>query len=131
MPNNLTDNEIKKALEEYSVKYNLTYNGKQAKATLDLINRLQAENERLKNDLNEIIVEYQRLDDTVTNGAEVCHNCHLKYAEKIKQAKAEAYKECIEKVKKRAELSSCSNAVNTIADNVLKELVGEINASKD
>ena len=39
------------------------------------------------------------------------------------EIKATAYHECIEKIKKRAEHSSCSVAVNTIADNVLKELV--------
>ena len=39
------------------------------------------------------------------------------------QIKFEAYHECIEKIKKRAEHSSCSVAVNTIADNVLKELI--------
>ena len=42
-----------------------------------------------------------------------------------KQIKVEIYRECIEKIKQRAEYSSCSVAVNTIADNVLKELKGE------
>lgn len=45
----------------------------------------------------------------------------------IKEIKTTAYHECIEKIKKRAEHSSCSVAVNTIADNVLKELEGENN----
>jgi hypothetical protein len=43
------------------------------------------------------------------------------------QIKFEAYHECIEKIKQRAECCSCSDAVNTIADNVLKDLEGEQN----
>ena len=41
------------------------------------------------------------------------------------QIKFEAYCECIEKIKQRAEYCSYSVAVNTIADNVLKDLEGE------
>ena len=70
------------------------------KSFIGLFDRLQAENERLKSDLKEIGEDYERLDNAVTNGAEVCHNCHLKYAEKIKQAKAEAYKEFADNIDK-------------------------------
>ena len=45
----------------------------------------------------------------------------------IEKQKAEAYKECIEKIKQRAEYCSYSVAVNTITDNVLKDLEGEQN----
>jgi hypothetical protein len=41
--------------------------------------------------------------------------------------KFEAYRECIEKIKQRAEYCSYSVAVNTITDNVLKDLEGEQN----
>jgi hypothetical protein len=56
------------------------------------------ENRQLKADLKEIGVEYERLDDTVANGVEVCHECHEKYDKKIKQTKAEAIKEFAKKI---------------------------------
>ena len=80
----------------------------------NLINRLQAENERLKTNLN---VELE--------------NFATEYDNKIK---AEAYKECIEKVKA---LFPSDNEhyqyweIHEGADNLLKELVGEDNASFD
>ena len=50
MPNNLTDNEIKKALEDWIKNYDGSYvNFKTLGNALDLINRLEAENESLKN----------------------------------------------------------------------------------
>ena len=122
-------NRLQAEKEHYSRKEKVLaetiYNYKQA------LEEAKAENERLKNDLKEIGEDYERLDNTVTNGAEVCHNCHLKYAEKIKQAKAEAYKECIEKVKENFTEQFCGQKYDLIHswfNNVLKELVGEDNA---
>jgi predicted RNase H-like nuclease (RuvC/YqgF family) len=109
-----------------------------ARNTLDLINRLQVENERLNNAIDEQDIEiaqlYKRLD----------------------KAKAEAYKECIEKVKEeinkalynnydvKAERLSkknigetdefisycdgkidCLRGIDDFLDNLLKELVGD------
>ena len=79
----------------------------------DLINRLQAENERLK-------VEYEESQK---------RNSDLVNA--FQGYKAEAYKECIEKLKKLMEgwgdLEYYSEAIKaeTDLDNLLKELVGE------
>ena len=83
---------------------------KRAKAILDLINRLQAENERLKDCIDEQDIEIARL------------------WKKIDEAKAEAYKEFAEIVKARQkELLPFiyANAFCVAIDNRLKELVGE------
>lgn len=111
-----------------------------AKATLDLINRQKAENERLKENLN---IELE--------------NYATEYDYKIK---AEAYKECIEKVKEeikqalesnykaRAEIENkdinlylddlfwnycsgkihCLRGLDDFLDNLLKEMEGDNNA---
>ena len=123
MPNKLTDNEIIKALEcckyEYDTKCELCcYNfysrtgcrGELRRNALDLINRLQAENERLKR------YYYQH-----------------EYDKWEKEIKAEAYKECIEKVKKElkniAKIEWQDNYYYLVGtaffDNLLNELVGD------
>ena len=48
--------------------------------------------------INRQNTEIERLTNIVDDGAEVCHNCHSKYAEKIKQAKADAIKEFADEV---------------------------------
>ena len=137
MPDKLTDNEIIKMLEccKQEIDSNAVicggckkcpnYDGKTGlckedlpTVVLDLINRLQAENERLKTNLN---VELE--------------NFATEYDDKIK---AEAYKECIQKikVKSKKEHLVCSGASlrtnYTITDkelnNLLKDLVGDNNA---
>ena len=121
MPDKLTDSEIVKALEccKQEIDDNgvicgeckkcPNYDGKTGLCkedlptfTLDLINRLQAELRETRRDLlNEIVsLEYQ-----------------------LKTAKAEAYKECIEKVKK--ELSFGKYITPEQLDNLLKEMIGE------
>ena len=113
----LPDSEIVKALEEYAAKYNLTYIGKQAKIILDLINRLQAENERLQRRNHFLEIEYKNQGDL--------------FWARVETAKAEAYKDCIEKVKKKYQIfENQAYAINPYAlhgflDNLLKELVGE------
>jgi hypothetical protein len=86
------------------------------KLSLDLINRQQAEIERLTN--------------IIDDGAGVCHNCHLKYAEKIEQAKSEAIKEFEVKIHEKlhqAEMHGNFEPVVTreMFDSVVKEMVGE------
>ncbi len=113
----LTDNEIIKALKYcaggascancyYSVNCDGTDVQKQA---LDLINRLQAENERkdknyidlLKTSseradiISELSSENERLKNHIQEGIDLAKQM----PEMIELAKAEAYKECIEKVK--------------------------------
>ena len=132
MPDKLTDSKIVKALS------NMTYGGhycakckydngkgedrcglkgcKIARYALDLINRLQAENERLNKDKE---------------------NLAYSFANAVGQkmtAKAEAYTECIEKAKEEIYHQPHSRSLETsgerariikIFDNLLKELVGE------
>lgn len=122
MPNKkLTDSEIVKELEDAEYKVNgvvtqgfylsvETFN-----AVVDLINRLQAENERLHKEVGywEAETKEARAD--------------------IDQAVAEAYKECVEKVKGKIYTSHFGGkkpfVVTTInpddLDNLLKEMAGE------
>ena len=120
MPNKLTDSEIKKGLERclgdscYSSECSFFEEIKDGehcqrvaiKYALDLIDRQQAELE----DLREIVFT----DRT----------------EAYKLLKAEAYKECIKKVKKKLENMCLAEDAYvpypfTFLDNLLKELVGE------
>ena len=121
---NMTDNEIVKALEccskdEINGLNIFTYGGVPMRSLLryilDLINRLQGENERLK----QIIEDKGGLILTET-------------------AKAEAYKEFAERLKERAIQTSFDPIYGSImtvdvddVDNLLKELVGEDNESKN
>ena len=128
-----TDDEVKKALECHSQNDTCAgcvyWDGKLActialaKDTLDLIKRLQAENERLKNAYKQCAWErdaYIEIENTA-----------------IAEAKAEAYKEFAEKFENRI-LSMLTTATLDekeiicafvgINNNVLKELVGDDNA---
>ena len=116
----LTDSEIIKALEEHYKQVDkgysdhLAYGGKgdeheekyidMLSSVFDLINRLQAENERLK--------------------AEIKFSDYLEY-ETTNQIKAEAYKEFAERLK---EWFCKESEVYKLIDNLLKEMVGEDNA---
>lgn len=81
-------------------------------ATFDLINRQEAEIERLQTIIND--------------GDETCHNCHSKYAQKIEKATSEAIKEVAEKV---IDLIYEADDVNPINEwqvrNLVKEMGGE------
>lgn len=110
----LTDNEIIKALEseihlaEYvDSDYCSNVNLEIIKSALDLITRQQAEIERLKE-----IIEYK----------DIC-------IEACEDIKSEAYKECIEKVRKLAVgMHPCSDELRVFdsdLDNLIKEMVGE------
>ena len=63
----LTDEQIKKALKEYSERYNLTYTGKQAKVVLDFINRLQAGNERVGELIEDVLDTLTEVGNGVTD----------------------------------------------------------------
>ena len=147
----MTDTEIKKALEccndcnccgcpcltEYGCK-EIDYS-----VIIDLINRLQAENKRLST--------LAKLGNTRANDYRVMRDRALKAEAEIKdlqkvivddfaseydnKIKAEAYKECIEKVKENSNKTElvCSGALvstdytitEEALDNLLKELVGD------
>lgn len=81
---------------------------------LDEINRQNAEIERLQ----ERCIEIQRCDKELIETLNKIHE------EKIKTAKAEAYKECIEKVKKLWGMYRGYDFEIKL-DNLLTELVGE------
>ena len=126
MPNKkLTDSEIVKALRSWleeirksrqaylekvneehypSMRYEYLLSD-----TIHEINRLQAENERLK-----------EKDETR-------HKVYMTKCEELEAAKAEAYKECIDMVKKKGVKVGVDEIcifTNTL-DNILKKLVGE------
>lgn len=119
MPDKLTDKEIVKALEccmngrcddDCTFRETCEHCHNLDSLILDLINRLQAENERLKTNLN---IELE--------------NFATEYDSKIK---AEAYKEFAERCKKKASMYGFGDKsgvwVNTNEiDNLLKELVGD------
>ena len=108
---------------------------KRDKDALDLIKRLQAENERLK-PFEDKFAEYNshiRVEDMLVFASSL-----EEWLEFCDNLKAEAYKECIEKVKTEAENATCvyepdrpqaDNMVYHISNirlnNLLKELVGE------
>ena len=107
------------------------------KATLDLINRLQAENERLKRELN-LVCENSisaKLPHCVLCGNNVAVlTKDLKgYDEFIADISAEAYKQCIEKVKEYYKNKLQNYQFNyddycklcEELNNLLKELVGD------
>lgn len=119
----LTDNEIKKALEDF-----INHNGycvdcpSIMKNALDLINRLQLDNEMLKTQ-NGLLVAEQKLNIKGISATALKH-------------KKEAYKECIEKVKNKIRFLenrgfSIHYVVKDALNNLLKELVGEDGKSED
>ncbi len=137
MPNKLTDSEIVKALEccqkvlpncnecPVEEKERIMCCDLIKGKAIDLINRLQAENERLK-PFEDKIAEFNshiRVEDMLVFASSL-----EEWLEFCDNLKAEAYKECIEKVKA---LFPSDNEpyqyweIHEDADNLLKKLVGE------
>lgn len=118
MPNNLTDAEIKKDLECYRGQKLFAFNGKKPEIyihdIIDLINRLEGENESLKAE-----VERLKANEEMAEG----------YADAlVEYTKAEAYKEFANELKCRThEISyNTMQVVNKDdIDNLLNELVGD------
>lgn len=142
----LTDSEIKEVLDMVKAKTdqycqecpyndikvcNICIFGKM-KIVLDLINRLHAENERLKKG-DERVVEACKELKAKNDGLKAELNCYKTWyfeaVEDIETAKTEAYKECIEKVKEKALSHYFDDVVLSVRiddiDNLLKEMVGE------
>lgn len=103
-----------------------------SRMVLDLINRQNAEIEKLKAKCENTQVGYNFLKDELEETKK--RNRDLVYA--IKSYKAEAYKECIEKAKSEIDSQSHSRSleasgerfrIHKILDNILKEMVGDIN----
>ena len=93
------------------------------------INRLQAENERLKKDAKNkrlMILQLQQSNKYLKEHYFQYKDYYFKYKEELKTAKAEAYKEFAERLKKEQYLSIVAMVVSVEAiDNLLKELVGD------
>jgi FtsZ-binding cell division protein ZapB len=101
---------------------------------LDLINRLQAENDNLKNDelprckdalrrANEIGMELQAENERLKENLNIdLENFATEYDNKIK---VEAYKEFAERVKIETGYLFSADSIEVEVDNLLKELVGE------
>ena len=153
----LTDGEIVKALEEL-LEIMLCEGDLQRSATisksLDLINRLQAENEKNENiirladkTIETANVEIERLKNAYKQVAwerdifaedmkqEIKKDCSYLMLD-IKTIKAEAYKECIEKVKNYIKAHcnpygkpdfdyDTSIKILNFIDNLAKEIIGE------
>ena len=148
--NNMTDNEIIKALEEYSAKYNMTHNGKQAKVIFDLINRQKEEIENYKQvaenqqkitmdrgfEIKELKAEIERLKNHIQEGIDLAKQI----PEMLALTKTEAYKEFAERFMQMAKETTINYVADasiqkrktgwleiskTDFDNLLKELVGE------
>ena len=129
----MTDNEIKKACKNcihYTTCIFCNGGGCTAKDCGDyieanLINRLQAEVKRLENHL---AMSKKEIKKCVTHYKMACTERN-EFLEQLKTAKAEAYKECIEKVKEEINKHSYGvlhkTVINYKLDNLLKELVGD------
>ena len=150
MPDNkLTDNEIVKALEcrvkgkcpecPYFHSYPCDKCKKLDKDALDLFNRQNAEIERLNQEIadreishinlyNETKAEIDKLNALISETNEQ-RGVVIHAITRIDEVKAEAYKECVEKVKKIINDDTYvvlyKAAINYKLDNLLKELVGE------
>ena len=149
---NLTDSEIVKDLKDKIEFENFDENGyavvdiEKLKNILDLINRLQAENEKLQKALEnqqkismDRHFEIERLKKVIENYSELEQgNLVTGY----KNIKAEAYKECIEKVKETSKYETyCDNKLpapiityhitKDNLDNLLKEFERKENTTYD
>ena len=123
----MTDNEIKKALECCTtkganckgcpafVKVDRSNCKKYFRGAIDLINRLQAENERLKEVNEKLLIDFNGLSGF------------------IHRVKAAAYKEFAERLKERnvsiyeynEKIISAIPLTKEDIDNLLKEMIGE------
>lgn len=117
------------------------------KLTLDLITCLQAENEKLVGNIDKLKAEIERLKNAYKQCAwerdifaedikqEIKKDCSYLMLD-IKNIKAEAYKECVEKVKEKASKTEyvCSGALvktdYTITDKELDKLLKEVEVER-
>ena len=123
MPNKLTDKEIVKALKE--ILELMCCEGDLQRAStisnaIDLINRLQAENERLREDVCKEFICF-------VGDPHKVRQCP--YLEEVPKAKAEARKEFAERLKAKAPIirrsisgSEYYEFDSLIVDNLLKEM---------
>ena len=105
------------------------------KETDNLINRLQAENERLKSDVSVSRDAYMSMKDRYEYEKEKVEKAKQKcidIGKALKNAKTEAYKEFAERLKEKLHLngvvmgSNCAIVEDTDIDNLVKEMVGDV-----
>lgn len=136
----MTDSEIIKALECCSVEGHFVCNECPAwvesrciaknKYILDLINRLQAENERLRNHIQEGIDLAKQIPEMIaTVKAEAYKEFADKAIDRVEKARQKYQKLCKEQGEEMEEhMHIHFNGIIGIIKNLLKELVGEENA---
>ena len=121
----MTDNEIIKALEcctdesyencnecPYSTDTLSCERLKLLEDSLDLINSLKAEIERLKKEVS------------------VARDAYISIQDRYEHTKTEAYKEFAERLNEKAQIADCFDSYNMVVgthfiDNLLKEMVGK------
>lgn len=143
MPNNLTDADVKKALEictkakckkcQYITESKC--NDLLMQDALDLINRLTAENSNLtsdltslQNDLTSAKAEVERLNAYYKDEFEkMAITYTVLLTKKTQEIKAEAYKEFAERIKANAYYNMAGDNIvfSHDVDDILKEMVGE------
>ena len=137
IPNNLTDKEIKKVLEDFIKYSDYAEDIEVGKNALDLINRqdqtiaiLQSENESLKAEVERLKNAYKQCAwerDIFAEDMkeEIKKDCSYLMLD-IKTIKAEAYKEFAERLKNEFPkmLNRSESAFSYLIDNLLNELVG-------
>jgi FtsZ-binding cell division protein ZapB len=155
------DNDIKKALERCTtngasckdcpafVKVDRSNCKKYFRGALDLINRLEAERDNLKETLDRVIGETKGLRETnkelqaenekLKNSLAISEKETKRYVQgykmacserneflgQLETAKAEAYKEFAERLKQVFCKAECDILIRGIVDDLLKEMVGE------
>lgn len=144
----MTDNEIKKALEELLKNQEdgyitaLEYGGKRDiehektldlfKNTFDLINRLQAKNESLQKDSKRLKKVQMQLDDAMKMYFEIKAEAYKEFAElaveRVEKAKQKYQRLCKEQGEEMEEhMHIHFNGITKIINNLLKEMVGDGN----
>ena len=142
--NKVNDDEIISALEVIARTRECTWgdcDGSQITATaLDLINRQKTEIERLKKEVNLVSIQFQdlqeRYEEAQTEVEQLKEEAN-KYqklwciaVDDIETAKAEAYKEFAERLKRSTVMACVGNKIYAVTtskgvDNILKEMLGE------
>ena len=132
-----TDNEIIRAFKRITEYKGFTSSAsKTLKSTLDLINRLQAQNEDLSETVHNLTIEKDTLFDKAEELKAEVERLYIALEEnqkatkfwkdKSETIKAEAYKEFAEEIFELFPADKCNTVISRVTvKHILKELVGE------
>lgn len=84
--------------------------------------KLKAEVERLRKIIKVSYGELEEYEKKIDDGIEICHHCHEKYEEKIRETEIKACTELATEIKQ-----SAAHGWNKSIDEILKEKIGENN----